>query len=109
MAFSVSFDFQREQRRQHYVTAATCSLRRPLKQHPRLRACSFAQLHPRNRITPAEMAKVCTTGEAISFCNENDEGLSEVIFPGGEDELGMNDEEHDYSEPEFEPLEVPRG
>ena len=55
------------------------------------------------------MAKVCTTGEAISFCNENDEGLSEVIFPGGEDELGMNDEEHDYSEPEFEPLEVPRG
>ena len=34
---------------------------------------------------------------------------SEVIFPGSEDELGMNDEEDDDSEPEFEPLEVPGG
>ena len=54
------------------------------------------------------MARLYTTGNVISFF-ENGEGLSEVIFLGSEDELGMNDEEDDDSEPEFEPLEVPGG
>ena len=58
----------------------------------------------------AEMARLFTAGEVISFfCDGNSEGLPEVIFPGSEDELGMSDEEDDDSEPEFEPLEVPKG
>ena len=58
----------------------------------------------------ADMARLFTTGEVINFfCDENDEGLSEVIFPGSENELGMDDQEDDDSEPEFELLEVPEG
>ena len=56
------------------------------------------------------MARLFSSREVINFFSgEDDEGLSEVIFPGSDDELGMEDEEDDDSEPEFEPLEVPEG
>ena len=44
--------------------------------------------------------------ESTTFSEEASEGLSEVVFPGSDDELGIND---DLSEPELEPLEVPEG
>ena len=38
------------------------------------------------------MARLFTSCEVISyFAEEDGEGLSEVIFPGSEDELGMDD------------------
>ena len=43
------------------------------------------------------------------FSGEDSEGLSEVVFPGSDDELGMEDELDADSEPDFEPLEVPEG
>ena len=55
------------------------------------------------------MSRLFSSREVISFFSGEDEGLSEVIFPGSEDELGMEDEEDDDFEPEFEPLEVPEG
>ena len=56
------------------------------------------------------MARLCSSREVIRFFSgEDDEGLSEMIFPGSDDELGMEDHEDDDSEPEFEPLEVPKG
>ena len=56
------------------------------------------------------MARLFSSSEVISFFSgEASEGISEVIFPGNDDELGMNEEEDDLSEPEFEPLEVPEG
>ena len=55
------------------------------------------------------MARLFSSREVIRFFSGEDEGLSEVIFPGSDDELGMEDHEDDDSEPEFEPLEVPKG
>ena len=56
------------------------------------------------------MARLFSSSQVISFFSgEDDEGLSEVIFPGSDGELGMEDQEDDDSEPEFEPLEVPEG
>ena len=55
------------------------------------------------------MARLFSSSQVISFFSgEDDEVLSEVIFPGSDDELGM-EEEDDDSEPEFEPLEVHKG
>ena len=56
------------------------------------------------------MSRLFSSREVISFFSgKDDEGLSEVIFPGSDDDLGMEDEEDNNSEPEFEPLEVPEG
>ena len=43
------------------------------------------------------------------FSGEDEEGLREMCFSGSDDELGMDDELHDDSEPDFDPLEVPQG
>ena len=56
------------------------------------------------------MARLFTSREFISyFAEEDGEGLSEVIFPGSEDELGMDEELDADSEPDFEPLEILEG
>ena len=52
------------------------------------------------------MAKRFSSKAVISFFSGDNSALSEVFFEGSEDELGMEDEESDNSEPEFEPLEV---
>ena len=52
------------------------------------------------------MAERFTSKAVISFFSGDDSALPEVFFEGSEDELGMEDEESDDSEPEFEPLEV---
>ena len=56
------------------------------------------------------MARHFCSGAVISyFCGDDTEGLGEAIIPDSDDELGMEDEEEDDSEPAFEPLEVPEG
>ena len=56
------------------------------------------------------MSRLFTSREVISFFGgEDGEGLSEVIFPGSDDELGMDEELDADSEPDFEPLQVPEG
>ena len=56
------------------------------------------------------MARLFSSHKVVSFFSgEASESLSEVIFPASDDKLGMDEEEDDLSEPEFEPLEVPEG
>ena len=55
------------------------------------------------------MAKYCANAVISLFAGEDEEGLGEICFHGSDDDLGMEDEEYDDSEPEFEPLEVPQG
>ena len=43
------------------------------------------------------------------FAGEDNEEFQDFCVFGSEDELGMEDEEEDNAEPEFEPLEVPQG
>ena len=54
------------------------------------------------------MARLFSSRKVISlFSGEDGEGLFEVVFPGIDDELGMEDELDADSEPDFEPPEVP--
>ena len=48
------------------------------------------------------MAKKLSADTIISYFREG----SELFFDGSDDELGMEDEEYDDSEPAMEPLEV---
>ena len=43
------------------------------------------------------------------FAGEDNEDIEDLCFSGSEDDLGMEDEEDDTSEPEFEPVEIPHG
>ena len=53
------------------------------------------------------MAAKFTTESVISFFDGEDrDGLAEVIFDGSDDELGMEDEVENDSEPDFEPLDL---
>ena len=52
------------------------------------------------------MAKRFSSKAVISFFSGDNSTFPEVFFERSEDELGMEDEESDNSEPEFEPLEV---
>ena len=52
------------------------------------------------------MANTFSSKDVISFFSGEDSGLSEVVFADSDDELGMEDMEHDDSEAAFEPLEV---
>ena len=56
--------------------------------------------------THAMARRFCTSAVASFFAGEDSEGLTEIIFEGSDDELGMDDELTDDSEPEFEPLEM---
>ena len=55
------------------------------------------------------MAKYTSSAVVSYFGGEDNEDIEDLRFPGSEDELGMEDEENDTSEPEFEPLEIPQG
>ena len=69
----------------------------------------FTLQRPHILATP-RMARHFSSGAVVSyFAGDDTEGLGEVIFPDSDDELGMEDEEDDDSEPAFEPLEVPEG
>ena len=52
------------------------------------------------------MASRFSSKDVISFFSGEDSGLSEVVFAGSDDDLGMEDMENDDSEAAFEPLEV---
>ena len=53
------------------------------------------------------MAGKFSSSAVISyFVGDDSDHLAEVVFEGSEDELGMEDEDDNVSEPEFEPLEV---
>ena len=52
------------------------------------------------------MAKRFSSKDVISFFRGEDSGLTEVVFADSDDDLGMEDMEHDDSEAAFEPLEV---
>ena len=51
------------------------------------------------------MAHKLSSATVISYFSSEDT-LPEVFFEGSDDELGMEDEESDDSEPDFEPLEI---
>ena len=55
------------------------------------------------------MARYSSNAVASYFTGDDVEGLGEMIFSGSDDDLGMEDEEEDDSEPDFEPLEVAQG
>ena len=56
------------------------------------------------------MAQRFSSNAVISyFGGEDSEGLGEIVFDGSDDELGMEEEEVDDSEPAFEPLEIADG
>ena len=53
------------------------------------------------------MASKFTTESVLSFFDgEHRDGLPEVLFDGSDDELGMEDEEENDSEPDFELLDM---
>ena len=52
------------------------------------------------------MAERISPSDVIRFFSVDDSALPEILFEGSDDELGMEDEESDDSEPEFEPLEI---
>ena len=51
------------------------------------------------------MAQKVSSAAVIRYFSSEDT-LQEVFFEGSDDELGMEDETEDDSEPDFEPLEV---
>ena len=55
------------------------------------------------------MARYAANAVISFFAGEDEEGLGEICFCGSDDDLGMEDEEDDDSQPEFEPLEVLQG
>ena len=55
------------------------------------------------------MARYSSRAVISFFSGEDEESLKEMYFSGSDDELGMDDELEDDSEPDFEPLEVPQG
>ena len=52
------------------------------------------------------MAQKLSSAAVIRYFSGED-ALPEVFFEGSDDELGLEDEIEDDSEPDFEPLEVP--
>ena len=52
---------------------------------------------------------MATYTSSTDFTGEDQDGLGEITFPGSDDDLGIDDEEEDDSEPDFEPLEVISG
>ena len=55
------------------------------------------------------MARYHANAVISLFAGEDEEGLGEIYFYGSDDDLGMEDEEEDDSDPKFEPLEVSQG
>ena len=56
------------------------------------------------------MAQRFSSNAVISYFGGKDsEGLGEIVFDGSDDDLGMEEEEVDDSEPAFEPLEIADG
>ena len=51
------------------------------------------------------MARKLSSDTVIRYFSGED-SVSEVIFEGSDDDLGMEDEIEDNSEPDFEPFEV---
>ena len=52
------------------------------------------------------MAERLSAQAVISYFSGED---GEIVFDGSDDELGMEDEEFDNSEPDYEPLETDEG
>ena len=74
-----------------------------------LRLFSKESTRARNEAACASTAKYSSSAVISYFTGDDDEGLQEIVFSGSDDELGMNDEERDDSEADFEPLELPLG
>ena len=55
------------------------------------------------------MSKRLSPSAVIRFFSGEEDSLSEIIFDGSDDELGMEDEEPLDYEPPFESLEVDHG
>ena len=52
------------------------------------------------------MAARISPSAVVRYFSGDDTALPEIFFEGSDDELGMEDQELDDSEPPFEPLEV---
>ena len=58
------------------------------------------------RAALSSQAKKSCHGVAISYFTGEDEGLGETVFSGSDDDLGMEDDEEDDSEPDLRLLQV---
>ena len=55
------------------------------------------------KYTPAFIARYSSSAVVSYFAGEDNEDIEDLCFSGSEDELGMENEEDDTSESEFEP------
>ena len=79
-----------------------------------MRSCScvmltFARTHKPASYTHGVIRPRFSIIRCHYFFSGEEDSLSEIIFDGSDDELGMDDEEPFDYEPHFEPLEVDQG